>query len=129
MRAIDLDMCHGGETIFTYTKLGRFVILGFINEPNPNHWVGGRVNANEGSVEPRHYVMPAQFGTYLMGKAELVRESMQGISDRQRTKIDKAFRANADSIVGSDFFEAMQADVEMFSPAAFTPRKDQEGER
>ena len=129
MRAIDIDMCHGGETIFTYSKLGRFVILGFINEPNPNHWVGGRVNANEGSVEPRHYVMPAQFGTYIMGKAEIVRQSMQGVSDRQRAKIDKAFHANADNIVGSDFFEAMQADVEMFGPEAFTPRNDQERER
>jgi len=120
MRAIDIDLCHGGQALFTYSKLGRFVILGFVNEPNQNHWVGGRVNANEGTVEPRHYTLPAPFGTYLMGKASRVREAMQELSPRQTARIEQAFRANADQIVGSDFFEAMQADVEMFGSEAFT---------
>jgi hypothetical protein len=128
MRAIDIDLCHGGQALFTYTKLGRFVILGFINEPNPSHWIGGRVGANEGTIEPRSYTLPAPFGTYLMGKAGRVREAMQGISDRQKAKIEQAFRANADQIVGSDFFNAMQADVKMFGSAAFTPQ-DHGGER
>lgn len=128
MRAIDIDLCHGGQSLFTYTKLGRFVILGFINEPNPGHWVGGRVAANEGTIEPRHYTLPAPFGSYLMEKAGRVREAMQGVSLRQSAKIEQAFRANADQIVGSDFFEAMQADVEMFGSAAFT-RPDHGGER
>lgn len=128
MRAIDVDFCHGGQSLFTYTKLGRFVILGFVNEPNQGHWVGGRVNANEGTVEPRHYTLPAPFGTYLIEKAGRVREAMQGISPRQAARIEQAFRANADQIVGSDFFEAMQADVEMFGSAAFTPQ-DSGGKR
>ena len=127
-RAIDIDLCHGGQSLFTYTKLGRFVILGFINEPNQNHWIGGRVAANEGTVEPRHYTLPAPFGTYLTDKAGRVREAMQRISEKQAAKVEQAFRANADRIVGSDFFDAMQADVEMFGSAAFTPQ-DQGGER
>ena len=119
MRAVDIDLCHGGQTLFTYSKLGRFVILGFINEPNRNHWVGGWVNANEGTVEPRHYTLTAPFGTYLMSKAARAREALQGISPKQTAKIEQTFRANADRIVGSDFFEAMQADVEMFGSEAF----------
>lgn len=128
MRAIDIDLCHGNQLLFTYSKLGRFVILGFINEPNQSHWIGGRVNANAGRVEPRHYTLPAPFGTYLLGKAGRVREAMQGISPRQAARIEQAFRANANQIVGSDFFEAMQADVEMFGSAAFTPQSGS-GER
>ncbi|MFP7723613.1 hypothetical protein [Lysobacter sp. A3-1-A15] len=120
MRAIDVDLCHGGQALFTYSKLGRFVIIGFINEPNQTNWVGGRVNANEGTVEPRNYTLPAPFGTYLMDKAARVREAIQGISPRQTAKIEQAFRANADRIVGTDFFEAMQADVEMFGSGAFS---------
>lgn len=122
MRAIDIDLCHGGQSLFTYTKLGRFIILGFINEPNPGHWIGGRVAANEGTIEPRHYTLPAPFGPYLMDKAGRAREAMQGISQKQAAKVEQAFRANADQIVGSDFFEAMQADVEMFGSAAFAPQ-------
>ena len=55
-----------------------------------------------------------------MGKAARVREAMEGISPRQAAKIEQAFRANADQIVGTDFFEAMQADVEMFGSEAFS---------
>lgn len=120
MRAIDIDLCHGGQSLFTYSKLGRFVIIGFINEPNQAHWVGGRVNANEGTVEPRRYTLPAPFRTYLMGKAARVREAMQSVSPRQTAKIEQAFRDNADRIAGTDFFEAMQADVEMFGSEAFS---------
>jgi len=120
MRAIDIDLCQGGQTLFTYSKIGRFVIIGFINEPNQAHWVGGRVNANEGTIEPRHYTLPAPFGTYLMGKAARLREAMQGISARQAERIEQAFRTDADRIVGTDFFEAMQADVEMFGSEAFS---------
>lgn len=122
MCAIDIDLCHGERTLFTYSKIGRFVIIGFINEPNQARWVGGRVNANEGTVEPRHYTLPAPFGTYLMGKATRVRESMQGISPRQAERIERAFRANAGRIVGTDFFEAVKADVEMFGSEAFSSR-------
>ncbi|SFV26412.1 hypothetical protein SAMN05428990_0306 [Pseudoxanthomonas sp. YR558] len=125
MRAIDIDLCHGGQTIFTYTKLGRFVILGFINEPQRNQWVGGWVNANEGRVEPREYTLPAPFGTYLMNRASHVREALGGLSPRQTTRIEQAFRANANQIVGSDFFEAMQVDVEMFGSNAFMPQNNQ----
>lgn len=120
MRAIDIDLCQGAKTLFTYSKLGRFVIIGFINEPNPGHWIGGRVNANTGTVEPKHYELPAPFGTYLTGKAAHVREAMREVSPKQTAKIEQAFRANSDRIVGTDFFEAMQADIEMFGPEAFT---------
>lgn len=31
MRAIHLDICRGSQSIFTYVKLGRFIILGFLS--------------------------------------------------------------------------------------------------
>jgi len=120
MRAIDIDLCHGGETIFVYSKLGRFIILAFINEPNPNQWGGTKVNANHGVVEPRQYTLPRPFGKYLVEKANRVTAAMSNLSERQRDKIDSAFRSNIDKIVGSDFFKAVQADVDMFGHDAFT---------
>jgi hypothetical protein len=124
MRAVHIDLCHGGKTIFTYSKLGRFMILGFISEPNPNHWVGSKVNANQGTIEPKQYVFPVQFRDYLADKANSVSNAMTSISDRQRQKIDQAFRSNVDRFVGSDFFKAMDADVKMFGSSAFARRPD-----
>lgn len=122
MRAIHLDLCRGSKSIFTYAKLGRFIILGFIHEPQPNHWKGTKVHATHGYVQPRNYVVPAALGDYLNEKARKVSESLAGMSDRQAEKVDLAFKANVDRYVGSDAFLATQADVEMFGNKAFTKR-------
>jgi len=122
MRAIDIDVCHNdsSNTIFVFSKIGRFVIVGFAKGPPQGHWQGTRINANGGTVEPRQYVMPRGFLDYLCHKARRVIAANETISDTQRQKIEKTFRASVDRLVGSDFFTAMQADVEMFGPKAFS---------
>lgn len=122
MRAIDMDICRGGKTIFTYAKLGRFIILGFVNEPNSHQWRGTKVHANEGIVEPRDYVLPKPFGDYLNYKAKRMAELLESVSSRQRGKIDATFRENAHRYVGSDAFHAMLADLSMFGDEALSKR-------
>lgn len=123
MRAIHMDICRGTKTIFTYSKLGRFIVLGFIHEPNLHHWRGTKVHATEGVIEPRKYVVPRALGEYLNEKARQIAEALNSVSDRQQTKIDEAFRANVDRFIGSDAFAAMQADIELFGDDAFSKRK------
>lgn len=122
MRAIDMDICRRGKAIFTYAKLGRFIILGFVHEPNPEHWHGAMVHVNKGTVSPMKYVLPRSFGEYLNEKARRMANLLEGVSPKQRAKIDEAFRQNADRYVGSDAFEAMAADISMFGDSAFTKR-------
>ena len=40
MRTTDMDLCEGKTASFVYSKLGRFVILGFIRQDRPNQWQG-----------------------------------------------------------------------------------------
>lgn len=122
MRAIHIDICRGSKSIFTYAKLGRFIILGFVHEPNLNHWKGTKVHASHGYVEPRKFVVPRALGEYLNEKARKMRDALASMSDRQHEKVDQAFRANIDRFIGSDAFAAMQADVEMYGDEAFTKR-------
>jgi len=129
MRAIDVDLCHGGDSIFTYSKLGRFMIIGFINEPSPHQWVGGRVGGGVGFIEPRNFVLPAPFGEYVNGKAMRARDAMRGMSERQASRIEQSFRENSERLVGSDYFAAMVADVEMFGSDAFNPPVQRGDER
>jgi hypothetical protein len=124
MRAIDTDVCQGSDSIFTYVKLGRFIILGFIHEPNPNRWQGSKVNANKGIIEPKQYLFPRAFGEYLNKKAKRAAELLNSVSNKQQNKIDSAFRANVDNYIGSDAFQAMLADINMFGDKAFSERKD-----
>jgi hypothetical protein len=126
MRAIQIDICRGSKSIFTYAKLGRFIILGFIHEPQPTHWRGTKVHATQGYVEPRKFVVPAALADYLNEKARKMHDSFAGMSDGQAEKVETAFRENIDRFAGSDAFIAMQADIEMFGNEAFTKRKPNE---
>jgi hypothetical protein len=123
MRAIDMDVCRKGKdykAIYTYAKLGRFIILGFVHEPNPQDWHGTMVHVNKGIVSPKKYVLPRSFLEYLKGKAQRMADLLADVSPRQQGKIDTAFQQNIDRYVGSDEFEAMMADLSMFGDSAFS---------
>lgn len=120
MRTIHMDICRGSSSIFTYAKLGRFIVFGFIHEPNFSQWRGTRVHAKEGFIEPRKYVVPKALGDYLNEKARNMSAVIESVSDRQQSKIDAAFQANIDRIVGSDAFTAMEADIRLFGNDAFS---------
>lgn len=122
LRAIGMDLCRSGEEIFTFAKLGRFIILGFVHEPNPHHWRGTKVNANRGVIEPKDYTVPLAFGHYLNRKAHAAREALDAVSDRQYAKIEESFRVNIDRYIDSDSFTAMRADVERSGDDAFSKR-------
>lgn len=123
MRAIHMDFCRGSKSIFTYSKLGRFLIIGIVHEPNQGHWKGTKVHATHGYVEPRKYVVPRALAGYWTDKAKNMRSALASMSEKQHEKVDKAFRANIDKFIGSDAFIAMQADIDMFGNDAFTPRR------
>ena len=110
-RAIDMDICWGRERTFVYSKIGRFVFLGFVNEPDPNHWIGTKVNVSEGVIEPQKYTLPRVFGEFLNSKADRVASRLESISDVQKKKIEESFRGNLDRYIESDAFRAMSADV------------------
>jgi hypothetical protein len=122
MRAVQLDICRGSNSIFTYAKLGRFIILGFIHEPKLTRWKGTKVHATHGYVEPRKFVVPAALADYLNEKARKMHDALASMSDRQAERVETAFRENIERFAGSDAFLAMQADVEMFGNEAFSKR-------
>lgn len=122
MRAVQMDLCVAGEAIFTFAKLGRFIILGFVHEPKMERWKGTKVHATEGSIEPRNYQVPGILHTYLNEKANKMAEALRGMSDAQHNKVDSAFRNNVDRYIDSDAYDAMLADIEMFGDAAFSKR-------
>lgn len=123
MRAIQMDMCGNSKTTFTFAKLGRFAIIGFIRGPEPGEWRGTKVHANEGSISPRKYVLPTGFLNYLTEKSREINNALESVSDAQRQKIEQALHRNRDSYVGSDAFSAMLADVEQFGRAALSQEK------
>lgn len=121
MRTVDMDLCRSETTNFVYSKLGRFVILGFIREDRPTQWQGTKIHVKTGQIEPRKYTLPRQFFNYINARARRTAELLSGVSSRQAEKLDQTFRANIEEYIGSDEFVAMHNDVRMFGDAAFTP--------
>ena len=123
MRAIHLDICRSHQSIFTFSKLGRFLIFGMIKKPSSEIWEGTRINSNHGHIGPRKYTLPRALWTYLNANALTAAKSMTEISERQQEKIAESFRRNIDRLAASDAFAAMDADVRVFGEAAFTPQR------
>ena len=124
MRAVDLDVVRSSGTLFTYTKIGRFILIGSILEQS-GQWEGTRLGGNEGFVEPRFRAVPGEFCAFLKQKAVRMAESQARMSDRQHAIVDSTFRRDMDRLQGSDLWAAIEADVEMFGQeAAFRPASD-----
>lgn len=119
MRAIHMDLCQSKSLMFTYAKMGRFIVLGFVHESHLNHWRGTKVHANAGLIAPKKYTLPNAFGEYLMQKSQAMRDALDSINERQQEKIDKAFKQNIDRYAKSDAYRAMNADVALFGKSAF----------
>jgi hypothetical protein len=123
-RGIDLDLVRSKSTNFTYTKIGRFIIVGFIRGRNPQKWKGTLVDATQGVIKPRSFGVPRELLDYVDGKARLMHSSLAQLSPKQQQKVNENFKNNVSEFVKSDAFRAMNADVEMFGSEAFVQFND-----
>jgi len=119
LRTIDIDAVWGGESAFIYSKLERFVILGFIEMPHPRQWVGTKVHVKHGRIGPSNYKIPVQFNDYFMGQARRMAEVKSSISETQNKKIESTFKKNINKIANSETFRALSSDVLLFGDEAF----------
>jgi hypothetical protein len=119
MRAVDIDIVDGGDTGFIYSKIGPFVVLGFIQMPMEIQWIGTKIESACGSIGPRDHTVPKPFGEFLSRKAVKMSEKNEKISPTQRKKIEKTSMKNPERTANSDSFRAMIHDVRLFGRRAF----------
>jgi hypothetical protein len=120
LRSADIDTAYGGQTAFTYSKLGRFIILGFLVKPPARQWRGTKVHVKHGTIEPRSYTIPWQFIEYMKGKAKRAAVVQSQISEKQNEKIAASFRKDIDRVANSETFYALSHDVRLFGLDAFS---------
>lgn len=119
MRAIDMDMVHGTKMAFVYSKLGRFIIVGFLCLDEPKQWRGTKVHVNNGLLYPRSYTLPASFMNFVFSKARRLAQLRAEISPRQKEKIHETFEKRAKKLEQTDDLVAMSEDVRLFGGDAF----------
>jgi len=119
LRSVDTDAVAGERTAFIYSKLERFVIVGFIEMPSPRHWDGTKVHVKHGSVGPSNYTLPQEFGDYFFGQARKAIEIQKNISEKQNNIIAKTFKKNIDKLSDTETMRALSEDMRLSGKKMF----------
>jgi hypothetical protein len=119
LRTVEIDIVRNADTVFTFSKIGKLIILGFIDVAFPNQWVGTKVHVREGMIGPGTYSVPRQFRDYLFERTERMAAVHSKISDTQREKISETMMRDLDRLAQSESFKAMQHDVTLSGAEAF----------
>ena len=115
LRGFEMDVVNAGPLDgFVYTKIPRFIFLGFFALEHPRQWRSTKINLKEGMIGPRQYDVPGQFGDYLAGRIKNYGLKELGLSVPQQQRIDASIKTNPDRAVASDAFRALHHDVQMF---------------
>ena len=122
LRTVDMDVVSRGEKeSFVYTKMGKFVLFGFIEIEKKEDWKGTRLRVNRGSLrsENDRYQLPMWFNEHIARRANIVYEVQEKMSQRQHDKIGEAYKKNVDRFQSSEMMEAIDQDYLFFGEKAF----------
>jgi hypothetical protein len=121
---VDIDAISAGDKNgYVYSKMGRIVLIGFIDMPS-YQWKGTKLHVNNGVLGSRHYSLPDKFGEYFVNKARRLAEINDSISPNQKRNIDKSYRKDLDKATNSESFKALDYDVKMFGNDAFNRKEN-----
>jgi hypothetical protein len=119
LRTVDLDAVRNSSTAFILAKLGRIIILGFIDVAHPKQWVGTKIQVGTGKVGGADVTVPKQLFDYLIEEAHRFAAIYINISDTQRAKMTETMWKNLERVGKSGSMVAMRHDVKLAGKAAF----------
>jgi hypothetical protein len=125
LRSVDLDVACNSDSAFVYVKMCRLMLVGFIKMPRPSEWFGTQIEYDKGTIRPRHYRLPGEFGNFLMSRAENMGLIQNTISQKQQRKLNDAITSAPDQVAQSESFKAMLHDIELSGESAFDREPDQ----
>ncbi|MBV9828819.1 MAG: hypothetical protein JO001_24580 [Alphaproteobacteria bacterium] len=117
-----MDIVSSADSVFVYSKLGPVMILGLVEMPHADQWVGTKLDPCSGIIRPREYVLPAGFDDFIFDKARKTAAAQDEVSQRQKDTIDRAYRKNIDYAAKSESFRALDQDVRLFGKGAFSKK-------
>lgn len=119
VRAIDMDLLRADGDVFTYTKMNRIAIFGFIEMKERNKWRGTKIQLKKGAVGTSNFYIPEYLLKYLSNRANEIAASFSQISEKQSAKISESIMKDPDRAANSEIFRAVEQDVALFGDRAF----------
>ena len=120
-RAIDLDIAHSTNRLFTYVKMGKIMLFGLVHENHRQHWKNGKIWKSQGVIGTGNvkYVLPTGLDQYISARAEKTANISQSLSQKQKQKVQQYANKHEDQIIQSELFRALEQDIELFGDDAF----------
>ncbi len=120
LRSIDGDILVSEDRAFTYVKMGKVILFGWIWETRPRQWKGTKLHVRKGYIMPRAYELPADVAyLILVDRPNKAMALFQGLSPRQKAKIEALHREQREKVSKSEVFQALLRDADMFGRDAF----------
>lgn len=120
LRTVEIDAVRLGEADgYIYSKMGRIVIVGFIEMSHPRQWKGTKLHVKKGMLGSNRYILPEHFGEYLMSRARRLQEINKSRSPKQKRKIEESYKKHTERAIKSESMKAMDYDVKLFGNKAF----------
>jgi hypothetical protein len=121
LRAVEMDLPAGEKSAYTYAKLGKFALFGFI-QPPARKWIGTKVHVRAGVIGPGEYQLPPELMSYFHDRATRYGEIYSRISEKQLDKIESDATRDVDRLRSSATAEAMFHDRRLFGTEAILRR-------
>ena len=122
VRGIASDIVTSKGSCFTYTKLCRVIVLGFIRGASRKDWNDTKVHVKRGTLGGSCAV-PRGFVEYLNEKADEIGHALGSVSPRQQNKINQLFKGSTrEQLASSEVLRALSADVRLSGRKAFFDR-------
>lgn len=110
LRAIDGVVITDQIPRFVYAKFSRFVCVNILSPYDESEWVGTKIN-KVGTLSQPQSILNQTFGETVMARVRLLSEKFQ-FSDNQKQVIARSFYKHQSSVITSDLWAAVMADVE-----------------
>lgn len=113
MRTIDIDAVSGDNSAFVYSKLQRFIVIGFIEMDSRHNWQGTKVRLKRGTLKTTDYHLPRSFIEYLLGKSHRCADIGSKISQQQLDIIKTSQSKDTERVIRSESFKATLEDISL----------------
>jgi hypothetical protein len=113
MRAVEIDRIWTQQSAFTFAKMGRFILIGFIREPEATCWEGTRINVGGGEFACKRFSLPSWLGQEVSDRADRIALLKSRLSPRQREVIHQSQKANRERALQSEDFRALVEDIRL----------------
>jgi len=112
LRCADIEPVANPSQALILVKIPYFIFFGAVQH-DERDWINTTVQTPKGVMGSSRCVVPESFAGYIVDRARSVGDIFQGISQRQRSRIEHSIQSDPNRVAQSETLRAVRADLEL----------------